>query len=270
MGAINGQAIKTGLKIAMRAGKHHLPSILITAGLIEMGVGAVKAVYAAPKAFEELDEQRGDEVEVADLMDREPKKDIWARTKIIAKNFGGSATIFMAGALCVVAGHVEDLHRIGILATAGALKSKEIKSLKDEIVKLDGDKTLTKINDNIAEKNIQENPVSGQQVIVTGRGDHLCYDAWSGRYFYTSIEKVQKAVNELNRTLLKDGYFSLNVFDSWIGLPEVEGGGVLGWKCSSLNDQVDINFSSKITDSGEPCLIIRFDIMPEYEFSNYG
>ena len=267
---INGQTIKAGIKTALRVGKHYLPSILIGSGLIGMGAGAVMGVYAAPKAFEELEEQKGDEYEVADLMDREPKKDSWARTKIVAKNFGAPAGVFISGALLVIAGHVEDLHRIGILATAGALKSKEIKNLKEEILKSDGEKKLTKINDNIAEKNIQENPMGNSQVIVTGRGDHLCYDAWSGRYFYTSIEKVQKAINELNRTLLKDGYFSLNDFYEWVGLPEVEGGGVLGWKCSSLNDQVDINFSSKISENGEPCLIIRFDVMPEYEFSDYG
>lgn len=270
MGVLNAQTVKTGLKIAGRACKRYLPSILIGFGVGGMFVGTIVAVQATPEAHEELEKQRQDEEQVAEMMEREPKKDIWARAKIIGKHYWPTALIMTTSAGCIIFANSVHLKREAALIAAYHLSTKNLEDLKEKIVELDGKKKLTKLTDAISQDDLDKNPTDGKTMIITGNGEHLCYDAWSGRYFQTNIEKVRRAELDMNKALLRDGYYSLNDFYESLDLPVVELGNLLGWHCDSTDHQVEINFSSKVTDKGEPCLVIRFDILPEYEFDNFG
>lgn len=267
---ISGAAIKSGIKAGGMILKKYLPSILIGAGIASMSGAIIVAVKKTPDAYAEIELQEADELKVADMMDRPPRKDLWRRAKILGKYYWVPATMAAIGATSIVFGAL-DIHRGKLAALALASASqKELADFKEQVLKIDGEKKLDKINDAIAEKNLQDNPSESKEVIFTGRGEHLCYDAWSGRYFYSDIEKVRRAELDLNRCMLRDGYYSLNDFYDSLGLPHTDLGDQMGWHCDALDHQVEINFSSKVTDKGEPCLVIRFDIMPKYEFDSYS
>lgn len=266
---VNVEMIKSGIKTGGMILKKYLPSILIGAGIGGMFVGTYVAVKKTPEAHEELEEQREDEERVAEMMDREPKKDIWARTKIIAKYYWSTGLILVSSAGCILWANSIHLKREAALIALAAANRKELETFKEKVLELDGEKKLTKINDAVAQEELNKNPSEDKTVIFTGKGEHLCYDSWSGRYFMTDIEKVRRAEVEMNRNLLLDNYFSLNDFYDLVGLAHIDLGDQLGWHCSDRGEQVRLDLSSKITDKGEPCLVIRFDIFPQYEFDQF-
>ncbi|MFR8351429.1 MAG: DUF6353 family protein [Blautia obeum] len=45
------------------------------------------------------------------------------------------------------------------------------------------------MKDAVAKDKVEKNPVVTREVIITEKGNTLCYDAISGRYFKSDIEK---------------------------------------------------------------------------------
>ncbi len=88
-----------------------------------------------------------------------------------------------------------------------------------------GEKKEQTVRDAIANDRINKNPVSRREVIITEKGNTLCYDAISGRYFKSDIDKLKKAENELNRRMRDEMYISLNEFYYEIGLNPTKIGG---------------------------------------------
>ena len=263
-------AVKTGLKVAGRAFKRYLPSILTGVGIGGFIAGTIVAIQATPGACTDIYEQEDVERKVADMMDQAPQKDIWARTKIYAKHYWPTALILTTSAGCIIFANSTHLKREAALAAAYGISTKNLEDLKNKIKEIDGPKKLQKLTNEMAQDDLKDNPVMDKTVVFTGNGDHLCYDTWSGRYFRTNYEKVRRAELDMNKALLRDGYYSLNDFYETIDLPAVDLGNLLGWHCEATDQQVEINFTSKVTENGEPCLVIRFDILPEYEFDNFG
>jgi hypothetical protein len=89
----------------------------------------------------------------------------------------------------------------------------------------------------------------------------------SGRYFRNDIEQIRRVVNDLNHQLLSDMWLTLNEFYYAIGLGGINLGEEVGWNADEL---IEINFSSKITPDGEPCLVLNYETTPYYDFRNYS
>ena len=115
---------------------------------------------------------------------------------------------------------------------------------------------------------MDKNPVSKTNVIVTGGGTTRCYDHLSGRYFNSDIEKIRKAVNNLNHELLNGmGYASLNDFYDELGLAHSGIGSDMGWNV--IDGLIEIDFSSHIDDEGVPCIVLDYVRSPKYNYSSY-
>ena len=127
-----------------------------------------------------------------------------------------------------------------------------------------GEKKEKEVRNAIAKDKIEKNPVSSNEVILTKKGDTLCYDALSGRYFKSDIEKLKRCMNEINRQILNDGSASLNDFYYEIGLDSIKIGDDLGW--DTRQGLVDIDFSSQLASDGTPCLVLDFSIAPVYDY----
>ena len=85
------------------------------------------------------------------------------------------------------------------------------------------------------------------------------------RYFYSDIDQIKKAINELNRRMLNEMYVSLNDFYDELNLRHSGNGYDLGWK---LDDGlVEVDFSSQLSDDGRPCLVLEYMVAPRYDYS---
>lgn len=249
----NLSSISKGIRTAVTK---HSPEILTGIGITGMITTTVLAVRATPKALI-LIEERKDEANVDKLTPVETVKAAWT-CYIPAAITGGLSIICLIGASSVNA------RRNAALATAYTLSESALKEYQEKVVEQIGEKKEQAVRDAIAKDKLEQDPVTNREVIITEKGDTLCYDALSGRYFKSDIDKIKKAVNEINKNLLGDDYISLNDFYYELGLDNTKLGDELGW---NVNDGlIDLNFSSQLASDGTPCLVINYQVAPKYDY----
>lgn len=235
----------------------HSPEILTGIGIAGMITTTIMAVRATPKALI-LIEERKEEIDVDKLTPVELIKTTW-KCYIPAAITGSLSIICLIGASSVNA------RRNAALATAYTLSESALKEYQEKVIETIGEKKEQTVRDAIAKDKIDKNPVSSREVIITEKGNTLCYDAISGRYFKSDIDKIKKAENELNRRMRDEMYISLNEFYYEIGLNPIKIGDDLGWNID--HGYIELNFSSQLTDDGNPCLVIDYQLAPRYEYN---
>jgi hypothetical protein len=236
--------------------KKHSPEILTGMGIAGMITVAVMAVKATPKALR-LIEERKLELASENLSPTDMVKSAW-------KCYIPAAITGAASAACLIGATSVSARRNVLLATAYSLSESSLKEYRGKVVETFGEKKEQTVRDALAKEKIERDPVGGREVILTSKGDTLCYDVISGRYFKSDIEKLKRAVNELNRVLLSEMTVSLNELYYEFGLRETSQGGDLGW---NINDGlVELRFSSQLAEDGTPCLVLDYLIPPRYDY----
>ena len=236
--------------------KKHSPEILTGIGIAGMITTVVMAVRATPKAIlllEEKKEEKGEEK----LTRPETIKTAW--TCYIPSTIVGSVSI-----LCLVGASSVNFRRNAALATAYTLSESALREYQEKVVETIGEKKEQSVRDAIAKDMLNKDPVTRREVIITTKGDTLCYDAISGRYFKSDIEKIRKAVNDLNRRMRDEMFISLNEFYYELGLSGIGIGNELGWNIEK--GYIDLDFSSQLAEDGTPCLVIKYTLSPQYEY----
>ena len=104
-----------------------------------------------------------------------------------------------------------------------------------------------------------------KEVIITGSGEVLCYETITGRYFNSSVETIRQAQNTLNAEMLNEMYVSLNDLFREIGLPVTGYGEEVGW---TVDKQLDIQFSTVLSDDGRPAVAIGYNYTPIKGYSS--
>ena len=122
------------------------------------------------------------------------------------------------------------------------------------------------IRDEVAKDKIINNPVNNRGVILTGKGDTLCYDALTGRYFKSDIEQIRRAINELGRSMLNHMSITLNDVYYALGLETTKIGEMIGWVID--DGLLEPDFSSQLTTDGTPCLVVDFMEQPRYIYQD--
>ena len=236
----------------------HSPEILTGIGIAGMVATTVMAVRATPKALI-LIEDKKTETKEDKLTPIETVKTTWLCYLPAAITGGVSVA-------CLIGANSVNARRNAALATAYTLSESALKEYQEKVVETIGEKKEQSVRDAIAKDKLEQNPVTNREVIITDKGDTLCFDAVSGRYFKSDIEKLKKAVNELNRRMRDEMYISLNEFYYEIGLNGISIGDELGWNID--NGYIEPDFSSQLAEDGTPCLVIGYYVRPRYDFRN--
>ena len=242
----------------------HSPEILIGIGITGMLTTTVLAVKATPKALR-LIEERKQELDVDTLAPIETVKTTW-------KCYVPAAVSGVVSVACLIGSNTVNARRNAALATAYKLSETAFSEYREKVVETIGEKKEKVVRDKVSEKQIKDNPVSKTDVIVTGKGQTLCFDPLSHRYFYSSIEKINRAANRLNYEIntspfCNDGV-TLNDFYEEIGLPGTMTGDNLGWTLRT--GLIEIYPSAQMVEEGEehegePCLVLNFNNPPQYD-----
>ena len=239
------------------------PSILTGVGAVGVITTAMMAVRATPKALQLLECERYARAK-ADQDVYLSKKDIFLLTwKCYVP------TIIMGGLTigCIVGANSINLRRNAALASIYGITETALKEYQAKVVETFGDVKAKKVKDDIAKDRIEKAPVSDKEVILTGKGETLCFEPFSSRYFKSDIEKIRKGQNELNRDLLNDDFISLNDVYYALGLPETKLGADMGWTIS--DGLIEFDFSSQLTPDGTPCLVLDYKVEPRYNRSDF-
>lgn len=253
--------------------KKHSPEILTGIGIAGMITTAIMAVKATPKALilieaekerqndvllNEADENGWDNcAQITNLKPLDTVKTTW-KCYIPAVVTGTMSVACLIGASSVNA------RRNAALATAYTLSESALKEYQEKVVETIGEKKEQSVRDAIAKDKIDRDPVTNREIIITEKGNTLCYDAVSGRYFKSDIQKLRTIENELNHLLFKETYVSLNEFYYEIGLRNTSLGDDLGWNAE--DGDIRLNFHSQLADDGTPCLVIDYRVAPQYGF----
>ncbi len=237
--------------------KQNSPTIL--SGIAVMGVAAtaVLAARAAVNADKRLHPEAGMPGSGKPEPDGffEQTKAVW--TLYIPAGLSGLATI-----ACIIGANQIGARRSAAMVAAYSLVDQSFREYKDKVVEQLGKAKEQKIGDAIMEDRIKQD--SEKQVVIIGTGDQPCFDAFTGRYFRSDMESIRRAENEINRRVLSEYGVPLDDFYELLGLESTLAGQTLGWDPDHMLTCV---FSTHLrTDTGEPCIAIRFERMPVKDF----
>jgi hypothetical protein len=213
----------------------------------------VLAVKATPSAL--------DDISVAELHSDIPL----TKKRIIAvswKRYIPTAAVGTATIACIIGANAVGLRRNAALAGLYSLTETAFKEYQTKVVETIGRNKETNVRDNIDLDHITNNPVSKNEIIFTGKGEVLCYDSLSGRYFKSDIEKIRRSINKLNRDLLSENFMSLNELYSELGLSNIALGYDIGWTVD--HGLIKVSFSSQLTEEDTPCLVLNYEVVPKY------
>lgn len=261
--------------VIKRATIKHSPEILTGIGIVGMVSATIMAVQATPKALILIEEEK--RAQNAKLLE-EAKENNWDKVpKVTALKpvdvikttwkcyLPATITGFISIA-CIVGASKVHLKRNAALAAVYTLSESTLKTYRNKVVDTIGEKKEAVIREAVSKEKMDNTPVQSREVILTEKGNTLCFDAVSGRYFKSDIDKIKKAENELNHRLISEMYISLNEFYSEINLPTVIIGDNIGW---NVNDGlIDIQYSSQLASDGTPCLVIDFVTLPRYDYTS--
>lgn len=255
---MNKKSISNFVKTVGNKLSEHSPEILTGIGITGLLSTTVLAVKATPKALQLIDEKK-EEMNTDELTNTEVVKTCW-------KCYIPAAVTASVSVACLIGANSVNSKRNAVLATAYKLSESAFSEYKEKVIETIGEKKEEEVRDKIAKGRIEQNPVKNNEVIITGKGDVLCYDIVSGRYFKSDVDKIRKAENTLNKKLMNDMYCSLNEFYDLIGLPFTQMGFELGW---NVNDSlVEIEFSTQLSEDDTPCVVIQYSVLPKCDYQH--
>lgn len=259
------QTAKSVGKGVLTAAEKKAPTLLTVAAITGVFTTVYFSFKAAPKAKEILNEKKKDLESIEDG-DNEAKRTVYIETlKELAPVCAPPVVSCGMAIACILGANTVSLKRQLALTAAYNLTNNTLKEYQESAKRIVGPKKSKQISDDVNQKAIMANAPDDKTIIFTGKGDMLCYDVMSGRYFKSNPEAIRKAVNLLNMDLMSEFYVSLNDYYSKIDLPEIKIGDLLGWG-SGDGELVEVSFSSLLTPNEEPCLVVDYLVEPRWDY----
>lgn len=240
-------ALQVGVKQLGHTISKNSSSILTGFGIVGLITTVTLAIKATPKASQLLYEKKYDLDRALNTV--ETIQTVW-------KCYIPTAVVGLATIACIVSSNSINTKRNAALASIYALTEKAMQEYQAKVVEVIGKNKEEKIKDQVIEDQVIANPVSKNTIIMTKKGETLCYDKLSSRYFRSDLEHIRRSQNDFNQSLLQEMYKTLNEFYDLIDLENTKLGQSMGWKVE--NGMLEIIFSAKISDEGEPCIVLDY------------
>lgn len=231
------------------------PELLLGTGITGMVTTVILSVRGTVKAVRVVDE--------AKKKDQELKRgDV---VKLTWKYYILAAITGAGSVVCLIFARSASARRNAALAAACSISETALREYREKVVETIGEKKEEKIRDAVAQDRLDANPVSKQVVFMTGRGDTLFYDYYSGHYFMSDVESIRRAANSISRRMIDEIYCSLNDFYDEIGLKWIPLGDEIGF---NINRQgaLDPVFPPGVSDDERPCLVVKFRNPPTHDY----
>lgn len=189
------------------------------------------------------------------------------RNKYVAKTtwklYLPSAITGVGTIASIAAAHRIGTNRTAALAAAYTITDRAFSEYKSKVVENLGEKKeKTEIQDKIMQDRMDKSGDRSNLVVVSNN-DVLCYDAFTDRYFQSSMEALKKAQNDTNYEILHNMYVSLSEFYDRVGLAHTGFSDEIGW---NSDNKLDLQFSSVMTPDQRPALAFSFRVDPVRTF----
>lgn len=159
-------------------------------------------------------------------------------------------------------------NRVGMQRTAAAqaglvLAERTYSEYRDKVIDQFGERTDKNIREEVAKDRVRDNQPPAPDILVTGPGNVLSCELYTGRYFASDMETLRRAMNTLNAQLISRDRASLEDFYDLIGLGETTGSELTGWTSDRM---MELEFTTVLTEDGRPCLAFQYNYTrPLYE-----
>jgi hypothetical protein len=258
---MNMSGIKTAARAVVSGIKQKSPTILTSLGAAGVFGTAVLAVRATPEAIRNLQDHSVLDSSLY-LFEDKGIKDV---LKLSWKYYIPTMIMATTTVGCIIGANSINLRRNAALASIYSLTEATLREYQAKVVETIGEKKERAIKDSIAQDKLDKNPLSGNQIIFTGKGETLCFDPLSGRYFKNDLENLRKIQNDINHDLISNMWISLNDVYDLIGLARTKVGDDLGW---NVDKMLNFIFTAKIAEGGHPCIVIDYTVEPTISFRN--
>lgn len=192
-----------------------------------------------------------------------PREHAKLHVQIAWKHYVPAALAAGSTIACIVGAHRIGIQR-AVAAQAGLLLSERAYSeYRSKVVDEFGQRKDDRIREEIAKDRVAAKDPPSQEVLLTGPGNILSMELYTGRYFACDMETLRRAQNTLNERLIRHDYASLDDFYYIIGLRSTKHSSEIGWKSTKM---MALEFTTVLSNDGRPCLAFDYNYtVPLYE-----
>lgn len=251
--------------------KENASTILTAGGVVGTVTTAVLAGRAGFKAAEILrleEEDRTYEARMARGEKSDPTATIelelltkTEKVKLVGMHFLPPTLTCTATIISIIMANRMSAQKAAALAAAYGLAEGRLNEYKEKVAEKLTPAKEQKIQDELAQEKVNQTPGASQIVIVDG--EVLCFDRSTGRYFRSTMENINKALNATLAEILHHDYASASFFYEELGLPGTTWTDDVGWNTDMLPD---LTFSTVLSEDNRPCIAIDFKVLPTTEF----
>lgn len=195
------------------------------------------------------------------LREGEPLPDHLLETKYLAKTywkeFIPSAISGVTTITCIIAANHVGSRRTAAIAAAFKISEQLTEEYKERVVKTLGAQKEEKMRSELARDRMDR--VGGADLIIVAGAESIFYDELSGRFFKTEMEKVRKAVNDINYKINNYMHASLSDFYDLIGLHKTSFSDSVGWNTDEL---LEVQYSPTLLPDDRAAISISFNTTP--------
>lgn len=238
--------LPTLLRSTERFFTNNSPTILTVVGV----TGSLVTAYLAGKAS----------FKAAAILSEEPADlPVMDKIKLVWPLYVPAATTGALTVAAIIGSNRISTRRAAALASAYAISDKAFEEYRAKVLEKMGEKKEQAVRDEIAQARVDRQPESLSTVFVNPGASVLVKDAYTGHYFTSDLEKIRKAVNDINQQIIQDHYASLSDFCYLIGQEPSGLTDEVGW---NLDKFLEVDYSATITDLGNVCMVITYQVCP--------
>lgn len=239
--------------------KRNAPTILTCMGGVGVVATSVMAVKATPKALrllEEVEKEKGEELTNLE------------KVQVAAPAYIPAVLVGVSTIACIFGANMLNKRQQASLMSAYAMISNSYTEYKEKVRELYGGDGEEKVAKEIAKDKYEKTDIQREE------GTVLFYDEFSGRFFNSTMENVQRAQYEINRDLVLRDWATINEFYDYLHIPPVDGGDIIGWSTAMNGDMywqtwVDFSNVKMVDDDGLEYYILRMFQEPMPDFEDY-
>lgn len=235
------------------------PELLIACGISGFIATSVLNVAATAKAVRAIDAEKNRLGR--NLSNKEIVKLCW-------KHYIPSVVTACVSIPCIIIGNNINNKRNAALAAAYTVAETSLQTFKEETAKSLGEDKVKEIEEKVSQKKVDKT-YDSSAVVLSGDGDTLFCDEYSGRYFKSNWSKIQRIANELNAAALGgSNTITLSDWYSELGLDTTTNSDNLGWDVfDGTRGLIKISLDSCITPDKQPCGVIHYINEPKVLFA---
>lgn len=169
---------------------------------------------------------------------------------------------------CIVTANSLSAKRIAAMAALYKLSEDHLEEYRDKVKEKLGLKEEQELREEIHHEKVRDSFDALRAVQLEEPGMNVMFmEAWTGRYFYSTMGKVERAMNDINRDIVQENYATLSDFYDRIDVEPTQESNEIGW---SIENPIDLHFTVSTTKDGAiPVHVMEYSNRPHF-IRDYG